>query len=291
MSVHDSGAAKSQSKATGARMTRVSVPDLVARKGKDKIVCLTAYTTPMARALDPHVDLLLVGDSLGMVIYGFESTLPRHPRHDGRCTAPRCARGSEHACLVVDMPFGSYQEVAEQAFRSAARLMKETGCSAVKMEGGREHGADRRVPRQARHPGDGPCRADAAIGQHPRRLSRARPRQRRGRRRRWPMRSRSPKPAPSPSWSKAWWSRWRSAITARVPVPTIGIGASADCDGQVLVAEDMLGLFGAFKPRFVKRYAELADEIAAAAAHYAADVRTGSFPGPDNVFGSLKKSS
>src|SRR6185436_12301534 len=81
------------------------------------------------------------------------------------------------------------------------------------------------------------------------------------------------------------------AITARIPVPTIGIGASADCDGQVLVAEDMLGLFGAFKPRFVKRYAELADDIAAAAAHYAADVRAGSFPGPDNVFGSLKKSS
>ena len=137
MSVHDSDAAKSQSKATGARLTRVSIPDLVARKGKDKIVCLTAYTTPMARALDPHVDLLLVGDFLGMVIYGFESTLPvtldMMVMHGAAVR-----RGSEHACLVVDMPFGSYQESTEQAFRSAARLMKETGCSAVKMEGGRE---------------------------------------------------------------------------------------------------------------------------------------------------------
>ena len=157
---------------------RFSVPDLVARKGQEPIVCLTAYTTPMARVLDPHVDLLLVGDSLGMVIYGFDSTLPvtldMMVQHGAAVR-----RGSKRACLVVvDMPFGSYQESPAQAFRSAARLMKETGCSAVKLEGGRDHGADRRVPGRARHPGDGPCRPDAAIGQHAGRLSRPRPRQR-----------------------------------------------------------------------------------------------------------------
>jgi 3-methyl-2-oxobutanoate hydroxymethyltransferase len=289
MSVHDSDAAKSQSKATGARLTRISIPDLVARKGKDKIVCLTAYTTPMARALDPHVDLLLVGDSLGMVIYGFESTLPvtldMMVLHGAAVR-----RGSEHACLVVDMPFGSYQESTEQAFRSAARLMKETGCSAVKMEGGRELASTvefltkRGIPVMG-HVGLMPQSVNTLGGY------RARGRasdEAAG------VMADAIAIAEAGAFSvvvEGVLEQVAQAITARIPVPTIGIGASADCDGQVLVAEDMLGLFGAFKPRFVKRYAELADDIAAAAAHYAADVRTGSFPGPDNVFGSLKKSS
>jgi 3-methyl-2-oxobutanoate hydroxymethyltransferase len=288
MSVHNSGAAIGP-KQTGARMTRVSVPDLVARKGKDKIVCLTAYTTPMARALDPHVDLLLVGDSLGMVIYGFESTLPvtldMMVLHGAAVR-----RGSEHACLVVDMPFGSYQESTEQAFRNAARLMKETGCSAVKMEGGRdlaptvEFLAKRGIPVMG-HVGLMPQSVNTLGGY------RARGRatdEAAG------VMADAVAIAEAGAFSvvvEGVLEQVAQAITARIPVPTIGIGASADCDGQVLVAEDMLGLFGGFKPRFVKRYAELADEIATAAAHYAADVRTGTFPGPDNVFGSLKKSS
>lgn len=290
MSVHDGSAAGSnRSKATGARMTRISVPELVARKGKEKIVCLTAYTTPMARALDPHVDLLLVGDSLGMVIYGFESTLPvsldMMVLHGAAVR-----RGSDHACLVVDLPFGSYQESPEQAFRSAARLMKETGCSAVKMEGGRELASTvefvvkRGIPVMG-HVGLMPQSVHALGGY------RARGRatdEAAG------VMADAVAIAEAGAFSivvEGVLEQVAQAITARIPVPTIGIGASADCDGQVLVAEDMLGLFGAFKPRFVKRYAELADEIASAAASYAADVRTGAFPGPDNVFGSLKKSS
>ena len=289
MSVHDSGAAKSQSKATGARMTRVSVPDLVARKGKDKIVCLTAYTTPMARSLDPHVDLLLVGDSLGMVIYGFESTLPvtldMMVMHGAAVR-----RGSERACLVVDMPFGSYQESAEQAFRSAARLMKETGCSAVKLEGGRalastvEYLVQRGIPVMG-HVGLMPQSVNTLGGYRAR-----------GRTTNEAAAVMADAVAIAEAGAfsivvEGVMEQVAQAITARVPVPTIGIGASADCDGQVLVAEDMLGLFGAFKPRFVKRYADLSSDISTAAANYAAEVRGGQFPGPDNVFGSLKKSS
>src|SRR5215813_13888992 len=116
---------------------RTTVAALAARKGGEPIVCLTAYTTPMAQLLDPHVDLLLVGDSLGMVLYGFDNTLPvTLDMMVAHGAAVR--RGSEHACLVVDLPFGSYQESPSVAYRAAARLMAETGCSAVKLEGGRE---------------------------------------------------------------------------------------------------------------------------------------------------------
>ncbi len=288
MSVHDSGAGR-KPKATGAKMTRISVPDLVARKGQEKIVCLTAYTAPMARMLDPHVDLLLVGDSLGNVIYGFDSTLPvTLDMMIAHGAAVR--RGSEHACLVVDLPFGSYQESAEQAFRNAARLMKETGCSAVKLEGGRDLAATveflvkRGIPVMG-HVGLMPQSVHALGGY------RARGRatdEAAG------VMADAVAIAEAGAFSivvEGVLEQVAQAITARVPVPTIGIGASADCDGQVLVTEDMVGLFGAFKPRFVKRYAELSDEIESAVANYAAEVRTSVFPGPDNVFGSLKKSS
>ena len=289
MSVHDSGAGGGKGKSTGAKMTRISVPELVARKGQEKIVCLTAYTTPMAKALDPHVDLLLVGDSLGMVIYGFESTLPvtldMMVLHGAAVR-----RGSEHACLVVDMPFGSYQEGTEQAFRSAARLMKETGCSAVKLEGGRdlaptvEFLVKRGIPVMG-HVGLMPQSVHALGGYRARGRATDEAAA---------VMADAVAIADAGAFSivvEGVLEQVAQAITARIPVPTIGIGASADCDGQVLVTEDMLGLFGAFKPRFVKRYAELADEIASAAANYAAEVRTRTFPGPDNVFGSLKKSS
>jgi 3-methyl-2-oxobutanoate hydroxymethyltransferase len=288
MSVHDSGAG-GKPKATGAKTTRISIPDLVARKGKEKIVCLTAYTAPMARMLDPHVDLLLVGDSLGNVIYGFDSTLPvTLDMMVAHGAAVR--RGSEHACLVVDLPFGSYQESPEQAFRSAARLMKETGCSAVKLEGGRdlaptvEFLVKRGIPVMG-HVGLMPQSVNMLGGY-------------RARGRATDEAAGVMVDAVAIAEAGAFsivvegvLEQVAQAITARIPVPTIGIGASADCDGQVLVTDDMLGLFGAFKPRFVKRYAELADAIASAAASYAAEVRTGEFPGPDNVFGSLKKSS
>lgn len=292
MSVQDSGTAQSnpgQSNPGGAKLGRISIPELVARKGKEPIVCLTAYTTPMAQALDPHVDLLLVGDSLGMVLYGFESTL-QVTLDMMIAHGAAVKRGSKRACLVVDMPFGSYQESTEQAFRNAVKIMRETGCSAVKMEGGRdlaptvEFLVKRGIPVMGH------------VGLMPQQINTLGGYRARGRAHDEAAGVMADAIAIAEAGAFAIvvegvLEQVAQAITARIPVPTIGIGASADCDGQVLVAEDMLGLFGAFKPRFVKRYAELAGEIGSAAASYAADVRGRRFPGPENVFGSLKKSS
>lgn len=271
----------------GAVQKRFSVPEFAARKGGEPLVCLTAYTTPMAQRLDPHVDLLMVGDSLGMVLYGFDSTLPvtleMMIQHGAAVM-----RGSKQALVVVDMPFGSYQESHEQAFRNAARVMKETGCQAVKMEGGREM-ADtvafltrRGVPVMG-HVGLMPQSVNTLGGYRARG---------RGDQEAAGVMADALAIAEAGAFSvvlEGVMEQIGQAVTARVPVPVIGIGASAACDGQVLVAEDALGLFGAFKPRFVKRYAELGSEIEEAAARYAAEVRSRDFPGPENIFGAMKK--
>jgi 3-methyl-2-oxobutanoate hydroxymethyltransferase len=295
MSVQDSGPGQPAQNSpqnpsgTGAKLSRISIPELMARKGKEPIVCLTAYTTPMAQALDPHVDLLLVGDSLGQVLYGFDSTL-QVTLDLMIAHGAAVKRGSKRACLVVDMPFGSYQESTEQAFRNAVRVMRETGCSAVKMEGGKdlaptvEFLVKRGIPVMGH------------VGLMPQQINTLGSYRARGRATDEAAGVMADAIAISDAGAfsivvEGVLEQVAQAITARVAAPTIGIGASADCDGQVLVAEDMLGLFGAYKPRFVKRYAELAGEISTAAASYAADVRGRSFPGPENVFGSLKKSS
>ena len=278
-----------QKKMAGAKQTRISVPDITARKGQSPIVCLTAYTASMAQRLDPYVDLLLVGDSLGMVLYGFESTLP--VTLDMMCQhGAAVRRGSSHALIVVDLPFGSYQESPEQAFRSSARVMQETGCQAVKLEGGREFAptveflVKRGIPVMG-HIGLMPQSVNVMGG--------------------FRTRGRGDSEAASVMADAIAISeagafsvvvegvleQVAQAITARIPVPTIGIGASATCDGQVLVAEDMLGLFADFKPRFVKRFANLGQEIEQAAAEYAEDVRNRRFPGPEHIFGAVKKSS
>lgn len=290
MSVQDSGTDQPGALGQGgARLNRVSIPELVARKGKEPIVCLTAYTTPMAQALDAHVDVLLVGDSLGMVLYGFDSTL-QVTLDMMIAHGAAVKRGSKRACLVVDMPFGSYQESTEQAFRNAVRVMRETGCSAVKIEGGRDLAptvaflVKRGIPVMG-HVGLTPQSINTLGGYRARG---------RGADEAAGVMADAIAIAEAGAFSivvEGVLEQVAQAITARVPCPIIGIGASADCDGQVLVSEDMLGLFAGFKPRFVKRYAELAGEISDAAAHYAADVRARRFPGPDNVFGSLKKSS
>jgi 3-methyl-2-oxobutanoate hydroxymethyltransferase len=199
-------------------------------------------------------------------------------------------RGSKRACLVVDMPFGSYQESIEQAFRNAVRVMRETGCSAVKMEGGKdlaptvEFLVKRGIPVMGH------------VGLMPQQINTLGSYRARGRANDEAAGVMADAIAIAEAGAfsvvvEGVLEQVAQAITARIAAPTIGIGASADCDGQVLVAEDMLGLFGAYKPRFVKRYAELAGEIDTAAASYAADVRGRRFPGPENVFGSLKKSS
>ena len=244
---------------TEKRSQRITVPELRARKGGEPIVCLTAYTTPMAQRLDPIVDLLLVGDSLGMVVYGFETTLPvTLDMMIAHGAAVR--RGSKRACLVVDMPFGSYQESPAAAFRAAARIMAETGCSAVKVEGGREMAetiaylTGRGIPVMA-HVGLMPQAVHSLGG----------------------YRARVIEGTVEPV---------ARAITQRVAIPTIGIGASPACDGQVLVIDDVIGMFGDFTPKFVRRYGEIGDRVTEAASAYAADVRARRFPGPENCFGA-----
>ena len=273
----------------GARLTRISCPELTARKGGEPIVCLTAYTAPMAQLLDPHVDLLMVGDSLGMVLYGFDSTLPvTLDMMIAHGAAVR--RGSSRACVVVDMPFGSYQESKEQAYRHAVRMMQETGCSAVKMEGGRdlapivEFLVRRGIPVMG-HVGLMPQSVNTQGGYRARG---------RGTDEAAAVMADAIAIAEAGAFSiviEGVMEQLAEAITARITVPTIGIGASAGCDGQVLVVDDMLGLFSSFKPRFVKRYADLGKTIGEAVQAYAADVRARRFPGPENIFGSLKKSS
>ncbi|MBP2292132.1 3-methyl-2-oxobutanoate hydroxymethyltransferase [Azospirillum rugosum] len=266
---------------------RMSVPALRARKGGEPIVCLTAYTAPVARLLDPHVDLLLVGDSLGMVVYGFDSTLPvtldlmiAH--------GAAVVRGSQRACVVVDLPFGSYQESPQAAFRNAARVMAETGAQAVKLEGGAEMAetvaflTSRGVPVMG-HVGLLPQSVNAlggykAVGRDPASAER--------------IRDDARAIAEAGAFSLVIEGTMESLarqITEDVAVPTIGIGASPACDGQVLVSDDMLGLFSDFQPKFVKRYAQLGAAMGEAAAAYAAEVKARTFPGPEHCFG-VKKS-
>ena len=267
---------------TVARTRRTSVPDLRARKGGTPIVALTAYTAPIARLLDPHVDMLLVGDSLGMVVYGFDSTLPV-TLEMMIAHGAAVVRGSEHACVVVDLPWGSYQESPAVAYRNAARVLAETGAAAVKLEGGAEMAetirflTGRGVPVCA-HVGLMPQAVNVAGG------FRATGRTEEDARK-------VAADAASVSEAGAFAvvvegtvEPVAARITREIAAPTIGIGASASCDGQVLVIDDLLGLFGTFTPRFVRRYAELGDEVGKAVAAYAEDVRTRRFPGPEHIF-------
>jgi 3-methyl-2-oxobutanoate hydroxymethyltransferase len=244
---------------------------------------LTAYTAPIAGLLDPHVDFLLVGDSVAMVVYGFDSTLPVTVEmmiaHGGAVM-----RGSAQAMVVVDLPFGSYQESREQAFRTAARILAETGCAAVKLEGGAEMAetvrflAERGIPVMG-HVGLMPQSVNAAGGFKVQ-----------GRDRQQAERVAADAAAIAEAGAFALVIEGTieavaRAITEAVPVPTIGIGASPMCDGQILVTDDLLGVFTRFKPRFVRRYAELAPLIGAVAKAYAEDVRSRQFPGPEHCFG------
>ena len=261
---------------------RVSTPQIRARKGGEPIVCLTAYTTQMARWLDPHVDLLLVGDSLGMVLYGFDSTLPvtldMMIAHGSAVM-----RGSSHACVIVDLPFGSYQASPQQAFHSAARIMSETGASGVKLEGGEvmaetvRYLAQRGIPVCA-HVGLMPQAVNVAGGFKATGRSEEEARQ---------VTRDAEAMAEAGAFAivlEGTLEPVAAAITRSLPIPTIGIGASPACDGQILVSEDVFGLFSDFTPRFVKRYADLGGKIAEAAAAYGADVRARRFPAMEHCF-------
>lgn len=262
------------------RTRRLTVRDF--RKGPEPFVCLTANTAPMARLLDPHVDLLLVGDSLGMVLYGMESTVAVTVE---MMIAHGAAvmRGSARACVIVDLPFGSYQESPQQAFRTAARVLAETGCAGVKLEGGTAMAETIRFLVQRGVP------VCAHVGLMPQSVNASGFRaQGRTEAEAATVMADARAVAEAGAFAvvvEGTYEAAARAITQAIAVPTIGIGASGACDGQVLVTEDVLGLFAAFTPRFVKRYAELGEQVSAAAAAYAADVRARRFPGPEHLFG------
>ncbi|MEE2722176.1 MAG: 3-methyl-2-oxobutanoate hydroxymethyltransferase [Pseudomonadota bacterium] len=271
---------------TPSRIKRITTPELAARKGEDPIAVLTAYTAPMAQFLDEHVDCLLVGDSLGMVVYGLDTTLGVSLEmmiNHGAAVV----RGSQHACVVVDMPFASYQESPELAYRNAARVIQETGCDAVKLEAGValastiEFLAQRGIPVMG-HVGLMPQSVNTYGGFRVQGKETAAARQ---------VIDDARAVADAGAFSivvEGVMEPVAREITDVVPVPTIGIGASPECDGQVLVSEDLLGLFSDFTPKFVKRYAELGAEIGKAAAAYAADVRARRFPAAEHCFGAPK---
>ncbi|CDX25599.1 3-methyl-2-oxobutanoate hydroxymethyltransferase [Mesorhizobium plurifarium] len=261
-------------------------PDIAARKGKTPLVCLTAYTTPIARLVDPHCDVVLVGDSVGMVLHGLPSTLGvtlEMMIMHGQAVR----RGLERPLMVIDMPFGSYEEGPEQAFRNAARVMTETGSAAVKLEGGEAMAetirflTGRGIPVMA-HVGLTPQAVNAFGGY------RVQGRGEDGERIRRDAIAVAEAGAFGVVLEKVPEPLARR-ITEELLMPTIGIGASPACDGQILVVDDMLGLFGEFRPKFVKRYAELGETASLAIGTYAQEVRARRFPAAEHVFGDEPK--
>ncbi|MBR9893940.1 3-methyl-2-oxobutanoate hydroxymethyltransferase [bacterium] len=264
-----------------ARKSAPLPADIRARKGGAPLVSLTAYTTPMAQMMDAHCDFVLVGDSVGMVLHGLESTLGV-TMEMMILHAQAVKRGLSRAMMVVDMPFGSYEEGPQQAFRNAARLMAETGAGAVKLEGGESMAETiafltaRGIPVMA-HVGLTPQSINTLGGYKVQGRGDA------GDRLMADARAVAGAGAFAVVLEKVP-QGLADRVTAELPIPTIGIGASAGCDGQILVVDDMLGLFTAFKPKFVKRYASLGEQAEAAIAAYAAEVRARSFPAAEHVF-------
>ena len=275
----------SRANPTPQPMRRLTVPAIRARKQDgvtaEPIVMLTAYTARQAQLLDEHCDILLVGDSLGQVIYGLPSTIPVTLEMMANHAAA-VVRGSYHAVVVVDMPFGSYEGSPQQAFESAAMLMKASGAAAVKLEGGEAMAetiaflTQRGIPVMG-HVGLTPQAVNVLGG--------------------YAARGRSDAEADKIVGDATALCEAGAfavvvegvvepiaiAVTKAVACPTIGIGASAQCDGQVLVTEDMLGMFDRV-PRFVKRYEDLAKTISGAARTYAEEVRARSFPGEEQTY-------
>ncbi len=260
---------------------RVTVPQIRARKGQEPIVCLTAYTAPQARLLDPHVDLLLVGDSVAMVIHGMDTTigvtLDTMILH-----GQAVMRGARKALVVVDMPFGSYEESPQAAYRNAAKVMRRTGCNAVKLEGGRTMAdtiaflTERGIPVMA-HVGLMPQSVQATGGYKATGRSRSE----------WAdIEADALAVAEAGAFSvvlEGVAEPLAARLTEVCPIPTIGIGASTKCDGQILVTDDMLGM-NAWVPKFVRRFADLDTVIANAVEAYARDVKARAFPAPENTY-------
>jgi 3-methyl-2-oxobutanoate hydroxymethyltransferase len=265
---------------------RPSISAIGARKGKTPIVVLTAYTGPMARLLDPHVDILLVGDSLGMVVYGKDDTLSVTLGNMIQHGAAVVAHSSQ-ALVVIDMPAGTYQESPAQALESASRIMSETGAQAVKLEGGVEMAETIALLVKNGIPVMG------HVGLMPQRVHEIGGYRYQGRNEEEANIIMNDALAVEKAGAfamviEAVDERVAAAVTKKVSVPTIGIGASPECDGQVLVIDDMLGLT-ARTPSFVKRYANLSVAVTEAAAAYAKDVRARTFPSAEFCFPLKKK--
>jgi 3-methyl-2-oxobutanoate hydroxymethyltransferase len=270
---------------TPAPMKRLTVPEVRQRKAdgvtQTPIVMLTAYTARQAQLLDAHCDLLLVGDSLGQVIYGLPSSVPvtldMMIAHGAAVV-----RGSYHAAVIVDMPFGTYEASPEIAFASAARILKETGCAGVKLEGGEAMAATvaflirRGIPVMG-HVGLTPQAVNVLGGYNARGRSEAEAEM---------ILADARALDAAGAFAvviEGVVEPIAVAITQAIACPTIGIGASAQCDGQVLVTDDMLGMFERV-PRFVKLYENIAETIGSAAARYAAEVRERTFPGAEQTY-------
>jgi 3-methyl-2-oxobutanoate hydroxymethyltransferase len=273
--------ATSRANPTPAPMKRLTIPTIRKRKGGEPLVMLTAYTVRMAQLLDPHCDILLVGDSLGQVIYGLPSTLP--VTLDMMCAhGAAVVRGSYRSLVVIDMPFGSYEASPQVAFASAARIMAETGAAAVKLEGGVAMAptvaflSERGIPVMG-HIGLTPQAVNALGGYGARGRSEAE---------QGKILADAHAIADAGAFAivaEGVLEPLARTITAEVACPVIGIGASAQCDGQVLVTEDMLGLFDR-TARFVKKFDDMAGRISAAVETYARDVRSRDFPGVDQTY-------
>ena len=260
---------------------RRTIPQIMERKGHDPIVCLTSYHAHTAKLIDPHVDILLVGDSLGMVMYGMDSTLPvtldMMIAHGAAVV-----RGSQSALVVVDMPFGTYEESPEIAFRNAAQTLKQSGCQAVKIEGGA------RMAETIRYLSLRGIPVMAHIGLTPQSVNVMGGFKTQGREKsQWASLSADAKAvAEAGAFAvvlEGMVAPLAEKITKQISIPTIGIGASAQCDGQILVLEDMLGLSSSV-PKFVKEFATLGAQIAGAAEAYAVEVRARSFPATENTY-------
>jgi 3-methyl-2-oxobutanoate hydroxymethyltransferase len=271
----------SRANPTPQPMKRLTVPRIRQRKGGEPIVMLTAYTVRMAQLLDPHCDMLLVGDSLAQVIYGLPHTvgvtMDMMALHGAAVV-----RGSYHAAVIVDMPFGSYEGSPQQAFDNAARLLKETGAAAVKVEGGKvlaptiEFLTQRGIPVMG-HVGLTPQAVNILGGYGVRGKSKEEARS---------IVEDAVAVAQAGAFSIVIEGVLESIaieITNKVACPTIGIGASAQCDGQVLVTDDMLGMFERV-PKFVKRYGTLSGAVTEAVKDYADEVRSRSFPTGDQIY-------
>ena len=260
---------------------RITAPEITARKGGDPIVSLTAYHAHTAAIADPYMDFLLVGDSLGMVMHGMENTLGV-PLDLMIMHGRAVVRGAKRALVVVDMPFGSYEESPSQAFKNAARVMKETGCGAVKLEGGTrmaetiDYLSQRGIPVMA-HIGLTPQSVNVLGGFKTQGRTKDA----------WAViedDARAVTEAGAFSVVvEAIAEPLAQRITEQIHIPTIGIGASSACDGQILVMEDMLGL-SSFVPKFVKEFGQVGTAIESAIKEYADEVSGRKFPGPEHTY-------